>query len=43
MTLKIIAEYKLYRNGKLIDSDKKEIIIEDKESAKDISADLSKE
>jgi len=28
--LKIIAEYKLYREGKLIDSDRKEIIVSDR-------------
>ena len=30
MPLKIIAEYKLYREGKLIDSDRKEIMISDR-------------
>ena len=30
MPLKIIAEYKLYREGKLIDSDRKEIIVSDR-------------
>lgn len=31
MPLKIIAEYKLYREGKLIDSDRKEIMISDQD------------
>jgi len=33
MPLKIIAEYKLYREGKLIDSDRKEIIVSDRGEA----------
>jgi len=27
--LKVIAEYRLYKNGKLVDSDRKEIIVSD--------------
>ena len=33
--LKIIAEYKLYREGKLIDSDRKEIIFSDRRTSEE--------
>ncbi len=33
--LKVIAEYRLYKDGKLVDSDRKEIIIPSEEKGAD--------